>query len=147
MFTQDYATYKYEHRIVMENHLGRELKPNELVHHLNEQKDDNRLENLELTNRSAHALHHACEKGYKPAKQNRCIDCGKPIWPNAKCCMPCSQIKQRKVPRPTIEELLKQLSTKSFLQVGKIYGVSDNAIRGWLKHYGYTTKKPIQPYK
>jgi hypothetical protein len=54
--------YAYEHVLVMVAHLGRPLRDNELVHHKNEDKTDNRLDNLELTV-SEHAREHSERRG------------------------------------------------------------------------------------
>ena len=45
--------YPY-HRVVMENHLGRLLTEEEIVHHINEDKRDNRLENLAIVSKAEH---------------------------------------------------------------------------------------------
>ena len=42
----------YEHRLIMENFLGRVILPNEVVHHINGDRQDNSIGNLELTTKA-----------------------------------------------------------------------------------------------
>lgn len=92
-----------EHRYVMEQHLGRRLLPEEIVHHRDGNKANNALDNLLLTNPSEHRslLHRA----YAAAEEKECTRCRevKPRseFPRAKVettdshmlhCFPCREL-------------------------------------------------------
>lgn len=54
--------YVFEHRLVMEQQLGRPLAADETIHHINGIKDDNRPENLAVMTHSEHMSLHMKEK-------------------------------------------------------------------------------------
>lgn len=58
-----WENYRKEHVVVMEEHLGRPLKRNEVVHHIDGDKTNNSLENLWLTTRSGHRRAHLSLQG------------------------------------------------------------------------------------
>lgn len=62
----EYTKGKYKgklvHVVMMEQFIGRILREDEIVHHKNEIKTDNRIENLEIMTRSEHSSHHATER-------------------------------------------------------------------------------------
>lgn len=60
---------KLEHRVIVEEKLGRKLLKNESVHHINGDKRDNRIENLVVMNKAEHHSLHM--KGNTFEKRNK----------------------------------------------------------------------------
>lgn len=72
-------------------------------------------------------------------KESFCNKCGTVVYPGSTLCISCSNKQQRLVERPDKETLYQLLKVNSFCAVGRMYGVSDNAIRKWCKVYGLPT--------
>ena len=145
----------YYHRLVAENLLGRRLKDDEYVHHINGKKDDNREENLMVFKSNAdHVRFHrggqaVLDGDVYIAKYNyhSCPICGKRINTNAKLCRNCMLDSQR-ANRPSKEELSNLIQTKPFTHIAKLYGVTDNAIRKWCVSYNLPyRRKDIESFE
>lgn len=90
---------KQEHRLVMEENIGRELSREEIVHHINGDKLDNRIKNLEILTQSEHIKKHIRNNelggrvSYEKGKMRiNCRVCNKgvvPNSPNQKYCKVC----------------------------------------------------------
>lgn len=72
---------------------------------------------------------------FTTSKPSLCISCGKEIDRKAKRCKSCSYVYVRKTIRPGKCELMEAIRNNSFLKVGELYGVSDNAVKKWCRTY------------
>ena len=143
------ATYALKKKLMKENLIENKCaicgltkwqnKPITLqLHHIDGNPNNNSLDKLQLLCPNCHSqTDNYCGSANAEQTTYYCKDCGSKITRCAVYCTVCSHKHTRKVKdRPNKEQLLcdfKEL--KSFLQVGKKYGVSDNALRKWMKTY------------
>jgi hypothetical protein len=124
-----------------------------ILDHINGVPDDNRLENLRIVcpNCAATLDTHCGRKNRRAPILRSCRRCGREFaakYPRQRYCShTCgcrwdraeirgvSKPGLRKVERPPYEKLIAELEATSYVAVGRKYGVSDNAVRKWVRFY------------
>lgn len=131
----------YEHIIVAEQTLGRELNGEEVVHHKDMNKKNNSPDNLMVFKTDADhiAFHKGCDVAMDgdvwislENKKTVCPVCGDKKSYAAKVCKRCASSNKM----PQKDELMNALKIGNFAEIGRMYGVTDNAVRKWCKKYG-----------
>ena len=161
-----YAGYVYEHVLVAESVIGRNLRTSEEVHHLDFNRANNSPSNLLVLSSAQHTkLHNWLRRiGYHPKPKlfsysdnrhlskvlsccPRCKHCGFPTDTSEFCSVLCLRayskiyaVNAGGFKKPSKEKLIRLLSKKSWVAVGKKYGVSDNAVRRWAVSYSIDPK-------
>lgn len=159
--------FVYEHVLVAEEKIGRDLNPEEVVHHTNHIRNDNRPENIMVfATKADHSRFHrikekieACDvdkdgvyscsestndSSYKKYKEqielNHCRICGREIDPKADLCRECHLdfIRQN---WPTREYLKREVRLKSFEEIGREFDVCGKTVSKWCKSYHLPYKK------
>lgn len=153
----------YLHRHVWWEHTG-DVPTGYHIHHIDGDKTNNCISNLEKLTPSQHTAIHQGElreKRLRSLKNKRksdterkskikdkkrgdpvmyeflCQQCGRSITTKNKkqrfCTSKCYEISRRVVERPSTQEIISMVEDMGYVQTGKYFGVSDNAIRKWLK--------------
>ena len=130
------------------------------LHHKNGDHQDNDLDNLMILCPNCHSIQEGNSGAnvgrykvketleneekqnkihLKKEKTNRtCIDCNAIISSRAIRCKSCAAKEKQKDKtafHPSREELKQLIRSTSFLQIGNMYGVTDNAVRKWCDNY------------
>jgi hypothetical protein len=129
----------------------RERRMSLILDHVNGVANDNRLENLRIVcPNCAATLDTHCGRNSRRLTERHCELCGTEFMPGYGtqrfCSRYCGQrgprepgapkLSLRRVePRPSYEQLLADTQELGYLGTGRKYGVSDNAIRKWIRAY------------
>jgi hypothetical protein len=121
-----------------------------ILDHINGHANDNRLENLRIVcpNCAATLDTHCGRQNRLERNPRMCSHCGREFWPayasQCYCSRYCGsrrkgdgrpQPERRKVSRPPYTHLIREIQALGYAGTGRRYGVSDNAIRKWLRQY------------
>jgi transposase-like protein len=124
-----------------------------ILDHINGVRDDHRIENLRIVcPNCAATLDTHCGRNLPFTRP--CDRCGESFAPKHRAQRYCSRRcgfrgrsggrnkgrgvprpERRKVERPPYDQLLREIEATSYLAVGRKYGVSDNAVRKWVRWY------------
>lgn len=148
---------QYIHRLVYQAFVG-PIAPGKEVNHIDHDKWNNSVTNLELVSHSENLMKSVVFHGnqLKP----RCSICARVIYrKDVDICITCAKtnpeqsrptlsqkqldwhVKNRKVEWPTKEQLWDLIQTTSFLEIGRRFGVTDTAVRKWCRKYGLPYKQ------
>lgn len=131
-----------------------------ILDHVNGVRDDHRLENLRMVcpNCAATLDTHCGRRNRIERAVRKCLRCDRPFVPKYARQRYCSRAcgvrwdrsvasngqrgargvpvaRSRKAERPPYEQLMEEIDATSYLAVGRKYGVSDNAVRKWVRFY------------